>query len=230
MQFSFMTEPQVGGTYDDLLRLARGPKSSGFDSFARSDHYLNMDESVPATDALTTLAGLGPRHQPIKLDRAGHTAHLPPPRRHGQDGSNGRRDVRRPAGTRGRHRLDGARARAVRHRTPRPVGAVQPALRNARLSASPASDPGETGFAGRHYSLEPIDVLPKATGDLPIIVGGGGPKKTPIDRRPVRRRVQHVHDRSRDARGQARGDVARPPIDAGRDPEAIRSQLRRTTR
>jgi alkanesulfonate monooxygenase SsuD/methylene tetrahydromethanopterin reductase-like flavin-dependent oxidoreductase (luciferase family) len=34
------------------------------------------------------------------------------------------------------------------------------------------------GFAGRYYHLDPIDVLPRPT-NLPIVVGGGGPKKTP---------------------------------------------------
>ena len=55
MEFAFMTEPQAGGTYDDLVGLARWAEAVGFVSFSRSDHYLNMDESAPATDALTTL-------------------------------------------------------------------------------------------------------------------------------------------------------------------------------
>ena len=35
------------------------------------------------------------------------------------------------------------------------------------------------GFEGRHYSLADIEVLPRPTGKLPIVVGGAGPKRTP---------------------------------------------------
>jgi alkanesulfonate monooxygenase SsuD/methylene tetrahydromethanopterin reductase-like flavin-dependent oxidoreductase (luciferase family) len=34
------------------------------------------------------------------------------------------------------------------------------------------------GFDGQYYHLDPIDVLPRPS-RLPIVVGGGGPKKTP---------------------------------------------------
>jgi alkanesulfonate monooxygenase SsuD/methylene tetrahydromethanopterin reductase-like flavin-dependent oxidoreductase (luciferase family) len=37
----------------------------------------------------------------------------------------------------------------------------------------------EGGFTGRHYTLADMPVLPRPTGKLPLIVGGGGPKKTP---------------------------------------------------
>ena len=36
------TEPQQGATYDDLLAVARRPRSSDSARFFRSDHYLNM--------------------------------------------------------------------------------------------------------------------------------------------------------------------------------------------
>ena len=54
-----MTEPQLGGTYDDLLALARWSEEHGLYSFARSDHYYSGRDSKPdATDAFATLASL----------------------------------------------------------------------------------------------------------------------------------------------------------------------------
>ena len=38
MEFALMTEPQVGGTYEDLLSAARWAEHSGLVAFARSDH------------------------------------------------------------------------------------------------------------------------------------------------------------------------------------------------
>ena len=39
MEFSIMTEPQMGGTYEELLAIARFAEDRGLVSFARSDHY-----------------------------------------------------------------------------------------------------------------------------------------------------------------------------------------------
>lgn len=38
---------------------------------------------------------------------------------------------------------------------------------------------GAVGFAGDYYRLDEIDVRPKPTGKLPIVVGGSGPERTP---------------------------------------------------
>ena len=48
-------------------------------------------------------------------------------------------------------------------------------------------------FDGRHYQLKDSPGLPKPVQKPhpPLIVGGGGPKRTPASRRHVRRRVQH---------------------------------------
>ena len=68
MEYAFMTEPQVGGSYDRLLALARWAEGAGFIAFSRSDHYMDMDRSAPATDALTTLAGLARETRSIALN------------------------------------------------------------------------------------------------------------------------------------------------------------------
>lgn len=68
MRFSLMTEPQLGGTYDQLLGLARWAESEGMVSFARSDHYYSNRQPRPdATDALATLAGLARETDSIRL-------------------------------------------------------------------------------------------------------------------------------------------------------------------
>jgi F420-dependent oxidoreductase-like protein len=61
MRLTIFTEPQLGASYDDLLRIARHAEGCGYDGFFRSDHYLTMDghDGLPGpTDAWTTLAGL----------------------------------------------------------------------------------------------------------------------------------------------------------------------------
>jgi alkanesulfonate monooxygenase SsuD/methylene tetrahydromethanopterin reductase-like flavin-dependent oxidoreductase (luciferase family) len=68
MRFSLMTEPQLGGTYDDILAAARWAEQRGLWSFARSDHYYSNREPKPAaTDAFTTLAGLARETSTIRL-------------------------------------------------------------------------------------------------------------------------------------------------------------------
>lgn len=68
MRFSLMTEPQIGGTYDEILAAALWAEDNGLASFARSDHYYSGREPQPdATDALTTLAGLARDTSTIRL-------------------------------------------------------------------------------------------------------------------------------------------------------------------
>lgn len=38
MEFFLMTEPQLGGTYQDLARATLGAEAAGLAGFARSDH------------------------------------------------------------------------------------------------------------------------------------------------------------------------------------------------
>ena len=55
------TEPQNGASYAQLKDLAQAAEELGFDGFFRSDHYLHTSEGDPGlgpSDAWTTLAGL----------------------------------------------------------------------------------------------------------------------------------------------------------------------------
>ena len=68
MQFSLMTEPQMGGTYEQILRAARLAEEQGLHSFARSDHLAwSRQPSPDATDAFATLAGLARETERIRL-------------------------------------------------------------------------------------------------------------------------------------------------------------------
>ncbi|MEU8197669.1 LLM class F420-dependent oxidoreductase [Microbispora amethystogenes] len=70
MKLRIFTEPQQGATYDDLLRVAQTAERLGFDAFFRSDHYLRMGDGDPGpgpTDAWITLAGLARETSRIRL-------------------------------------------------------------------------------------------------------------------------------------------------------------------
>lgn len=70
MDLRIFTEPQQGGTYAEQLRVARAAESDGFDAFFRSDHYLRMGDGsgLPGpTDAWITLAGLARDTEQIRL-------------------------------------------------------------------------------------------------------------------------------------------------------------------
>lgn len=62
-----MTEPQLGGTYDDILAAARFAERAGLVSFARSDHLYWEGDPLAATDAFATLAGLARDTERIRL-------------------------------------------------------------------------------------------------------------------------------------------------------------------
>ena len=68
MKFSLMTEPHLGGTYDQQLEAAQWAEREGLVSFARCDHYLSGSDPTPeATDAFAVLAGLARETHDIRL-------------------------------------------------------------------------------------------------------------------------------------------------------------------
>jgi F420-dependent oxidoreductase-like protein len=178
MQYGFMVEPQAGGSYDRLLELARWAETAGFDVFARSDHYLDMENSVEATDALISLAGLARDTERIQLA----TMVSPLTFRHPAVMAKSAATIDQMSGGRmalgvgtgwmeTEHDRFGIELPDVRERFSRLYETL------AYLHACFGRSNG--GFNGRHYTLADIDVLPRPTGNLPIIVGGNGPTKTP---------------------------------------------------
>src|SRR5437764_2426006 len=69
MRFVIFTEPQLGASYADQLRLARHAEELGFDAYFRSDHYLTMGgDGLPGpTDSWVTLGALAVQTSRIRL-------------------------------------------------------------------------------------------------------------------------------------------------------------------
>lgn len=178
MELGLMVEPQLGGTYDDLLRLARWAEGAGVDSFARSDHYLHTNVNAHATDAMISLAGLARDTERIKLT----TLVSPLTFRHPAVMAKSAATIDEMSG--GRMELGvGTGWMAAEHDD---FGIELPNMseRFSRLYETLAylhAAFGRTkgGFSGRHYHLADIDVLPRPVGSLSIIVGGSGMKRTP---------------------------------------------------
>ncbi|MFI9388776.1 LLM class F420-dependent oxidoreductase [Kutzneria sp. NPDC052558] len=186
MDFRIFTEPQQGATYDDLLRVARAAEDAGYDAFFRSDHYLKMGSSdgLPgSTDAWITLAGLARETSRLRLG----TLVSPITFRHPGPLAISVAQVDQMSG--GRVELGiGSGWYEAEHTA---YGIPFPALGErfdqyeeqveiiAGLWGTPV---GQTySFAGKHYQLTDSPALPKPAQSPrpPILIGGGGAKRTP---------------------------------------------------
>ena len=218
MQFSLMTEPQLGGTYDQLLELALWAESEGMVSFARSDHYYSSREPKPeATDAFATLAGLARETTAIRLCvlvspiSFRHPAVIAKTAATIDQMSDGRLDLGVGTGWMDlEHDVFGLPFPEWAERFERLAEAL-PYLR-AAFEQDHASATGE------YYSID-AEVRPRPTG-IRLVVGGSGPVKTPKLAGTYADEYNHF---------SALPDVLAPKIDvlrsaasdAGRDPEAI---------
>jgi F420-dependent oxidoreductase-like protein len=184
------TEPQQGASYDTLLAVAQETERLGFDAFFRSDHYLRIGgdpagpEARPGpTDAWITLAGLARETSRIRLGTlvTSATFRLPGPLAitvATVDAMSG-----------GRVELGlGAGWYEEEHTA---YGVPFPPLgeRFDRLEEQLAIVTGlwttpegkRFSFDGAHYQLHESPALPKPVQQPhpPIIVGGGGARRTP---------------------------------------------------
>jgi F420-dependent oxidoreductase-like protein len=182
MRFRIFTEPQQGATYDDILAVAQTTERLGFDGFFRSDHYLAMGGSgLPGpTDAWTTLAGLARETESIRLGTlvSSVTYRLP-----GilaiqvaqvDQMSGGRVELGLGTGWfEKEHAAYGIPFPAHR------FGMLEEQLEVITgLWNTPIGD--HYSFTGRHYTLVDSPALPKPVqARVPVIVGGGGAKRTP---------------------------------------------------
>lgn len=218
MRFSLMTEPQVGGTYDQILAAARWAESNRLESFARSDHYYSGREPQPdATDALTTLAGLARDTTSIRLSvlvsplTFRHPAVLAKTAATLDQMSGGRIDFGVGTGW-----------MEIEHQVfgfPFPEWSERFDRLSEALGYLGAAFGGENArFSGKHYQLD-ANVGPVPEG-LKLIVGGGGKTRTP------RLAGLHADEYNHFA---ARPEEIGPKIEkmrssaseAGRDPNAI---------
>jgi alkanesulfonate monooxygenase SsuD/methylene tetrahydromethanopterin reductase-like flavin-dependent oxidoreductase (luciferase family) len=177
LKYSIMTEPQMGSTYQQLLRTARLAESEGLYSFARSDHLAwSEDRVVAATDALTTLAGLARDTDNVRLCvlvtpiTFRHPAIIAKTAATIDQMSGGRFDLGVGTGwNEFEHDALGI---------PFPASGERWARLEEALDYLRAAFGGEAGnYEGSYYRLD-LDVLPKPTG-IRLIVGGGGSQRTP---------------------------------------------------
>lgn len=177
MRFSLMTEPHLGGTYDQQLEAARWAESEGLASFARCDHYLSGGDPTPeATDAFAVLAGLARETSDIRLCvlvtpiTFRHPAVIVKNATTIDQMSGGRLDL--GVGT-GWMELEHTALGLPFPDWPERWSRFEEAL--DYLDA--AFGDGHAKFDGEHYGLD-ADVKPKPTG-MRTIIGGSGPKRTP---------------------------------------------------
>lgn len=179
------TEPQQGATYDDLLAVARTAERLGFGAFFRSDHYLSMGGSgLPGpTEAWTTLGGLARDTSTIRLGTlvTSATFRYPGPLAitvaQVDQMSGGRVELGLGAGWfEAEHTAYGIPFPGLGERFDRLT--EQLAIISG-LWATPEGEP--FSFEGPHYPVVDSPALPKPVqaGGPPIIIGGGGPHRTP---------------------------------------------------
>jgi F420-dependent oxidoreductase-like protein len=185
MDLRNFTEPQQGATYDDLLAVARAAEDLGFDGFFRSDHYLHMsgDGGSGPTDAWTTLAGLARDTTRLRLGTlvTSATFRLPGPLSVQVAGvdqmSGGRVELGLGAGWfEAEHAAYGIPFPSVGERFDR----LEEQL--AVITGLWATPTGETfSHDGPHYPVvdSPALTKPVQPGGIPIIIGGGGKRRTP---------------------------------------------------
>ncbi|MGJ7904858.1 LLM class F420-dependent oxidoreductase [Actinopolyspora sp. H202] len=180
------TEPQQGATYDDLLRVARTTESAGYDAFFRSDHYLRMGDSsgLPGpTDAWLTLAGLARETSRLRLGTlmSAATFRLPGPLAvsvaQADQMSGGRIEFGIGSGWyEEEHTAYGIPFPPLRERFQRYAEQLEIIT---GLWSTPSDETFD--YSGTYYRLDDSPALPKPVQQPrpPVLIGGGGKKKTP---------------------------------------------------
>jgi F420-dependent oxidoreductase-like protein len=186
MRLRIFTEPQQGASYATLRRVAMASEDLGFDAFFRSDHYLKMGgvsgEPGP-TDAWATLAALAVETNRIKLGTlvTAATFRLPGPLAitvaQVDEMSGGRVEFGLGTGWyEGEHAAYGIPFPPLKERFDR----LEEQL--AIITGLWSTPAGATfSYDGAYYQLTDSPALPKPVQrpKVPVIIGGGGPRRTP---------------------------------------------------
>ncbi|GAA3655133.1 LLM class F420-dependent oxidoreductase [Microbacterium marinilacus] len=183
MEYCVFTEPQQGASYDTQRVFAQAAERHGFDGYFRSDHYLAMDDAdgLPGpTDAWMTLAGLARETERIRLGTLVSSATYRVPGilaiqvAQVDEMSGGRVELGLGTGWfEAEHRAYGIPF------PPKRFDLLEEQLAIVTgLWATPAGE--RFSFHGAHHDLTDSPALPKPTqARIPVIVGGGGPRRTP---------------------------------------------------
>ena len=185
VDFRIFVEPQQGASYADQLAVARIAESTGYSAFFRSDHYVAMaGDGLPGpTDSWVTLAGLARETTSIRLGTMVTSATFRHPGplaisvAQVDEMSNGRIEFGIGAGWfEAEHRAYAIPFPPLGERFDRLTEQLEIL---AGLWTTPV---GETfDYTGTHYSIAESPALPKPAQSPhpPIIIGGGGAKRTP---------------------------------------------------
>lgn len=185
MDFRVFVEPQQGATYADQLAVAKTAEAAGYSAFFRSDHYLAMSgDGMPGpTDSWVTLGGIARETSTIRLGTMVTSATFRHPGvlaisvAQVDEMSGGRVDLGLGAGW--------FKAEHEAYAIPfPPLGERFDRLEEQLdiLTGMWSTPVGETyDYSGTHYSIKESPALPKPIQSPypPIVIGGGGPKRTP---------------------------------------------------
>lgn len=185
VDFRVFVEPQQGADYGDQLAVARAAESLDFSGFFRSDHYVAMSgDGLPGpTDSWVTLAGIARETSSIRLGTLVTSATF----RHPGPLAIAVAQVDQMSGGRVEFGI-GAGWFETEHRA---YAIPFPSLgeRFDRLTEQLeiitglwGTPGGETfDYVGSHYTVTESPALPKPAQRPypPVIIGGGGPKRTP---------------------------------------------------
>ena len=185
MDFRVFVEPQQGATYNEQLAVARAAESLGFSAFFRSDHYLAMSgDGMPGpSDSWVTLAGVARETSTIRLGTlvTSATFRYPGPLAISvaevDAMSGGRVEFGIGAGWfEAEHLAYGIPFPSLGERFERLEEQLEIIT---GLWVTPVGDTFD--YRGAHYAVAGSPALPKPVQrpHPPIIVGGGGPKRTP---------------------------------------------------
>jgi F420-dependent oxidoreductase-like protein len=188
MRLRIFTEPQMGASYDTLLRVARATEECGFDAFFRSDHYRATgagESGLPGpTDAWITLAALARETGRIRLGTLVSPVTFRPPGplalavAQVDQMSGGRVELGLGTGWYdAEHTAYGIPFPGRQERFDR----LEEQL--AIVTGLWETPPGDTfSYEGTHYRLVDSPALPKPAQRPrpPVIVGGWGTRRTPL--------------------------------------------------
>jgi len=186
MRLRIFTEPQQGASYGTLRRVAKAAEDLGFDAFFRSDHYLRMGDGSGEpgpTDAWATLAALAVETSTIRLGTlvTAATFRLPGPLAitvaQVDEMSGGRVEFGLGTGWYdGEHRAYGIPFPPLKERFDRFEEQLE------IITGLWSTPVGQTfSYDGAYYSLTDSPALPKPAQrpKVPVIIGGGGTRRTP---------------------------------------------------
>jgi F420-dependent oxidoreductase-like protein len=226
MDFRVFVEPQQGATYGDQLAVARAAEALGYSAFFRSDHYVAMSgDGLPGpTDSWVTLGGIARETSTIRLGTmvTSATFRYPGPLAISvaqvDEMSGGRVELGLGAGWfEAEHKAYAIPFPPLGERFDR-LSEQLDIIRG--LWTTPT---GETfDFSGTHYTVEDSPALPKPVQapHPPIVIGGGGAKRTPALTAKFASEFNMPFAPLDDLKTQY-GRVATALADAGRAPDSL---------